>query len=200
MCNLSATALTNVVPYVVLLTCINWRAFLSWPPALTCRFVSLFVLLAPYLDVEWVKQVLASIVESLPECTYTALNHCNYVWVCLSSHATQYTQCANGVLMFPHLVQIRPFFCVGWDTIELVSLSQGRCRAEDRKCVIFGVLYQSKVVSDIFIFYSCSHVFRHFRHLWVFAVHSWVESNMVQTTLTKRIISNWHDMKKKFEL
>ena len=110
MCNLSATALINIVTYVVLVTGIHCRAFLSRPPALTCRFLSLFVLLARYLDVEWVKQVLASIVEHLPECTYTALNHCNYAWVCLSSHATQYTQCANGVLMFPHLVQIRPFF------------------------------------------------------------------------------------------
>lgn len=156
MCNLSATALINIVTYVVLVTCIHCRAFLSRPPALTCRFLSLFVLLARYLDVEWVKQVLASIVEHLPECTYTALNHCNYVWVCLSSHATQYTQCANGVLMFPHLVQIRPFFWKIWTSS--VSLTQGRCRGQK---MIFGVLYQSKVVSDIFIFYSWSHVFRH---------------------------------------
>lgn len=89
---------TNIVDHVVLI--VFYACILYGFSLLAAYSFDLQIFLpAKYLDPEWMKQVLLSIVENIPECRYNTLNHSDYVCVSVFIVSSNiYIQYVNAVV------------------------------------------------------------------------------------------------------
>lgn len=89
---------TNIVDHVVLI--VFYACILYGFSLLAAYSFDLQIFLpAKYLDPEWMKQVLLSIVENIPECRYNTLNRSDYVCVSVFIVSSNiYIQYVNAVV------------------------------------------------------------------------------------------------------